>query len=149
MEGVKIYGIRLHNQLYYWSTVLGGDILKILPNSSTPIYKQILDSLRDDILNGTLKEGDYLPSIRGLAKDLKISVITTMKAYEELSEQGLVTPIQGKGYVVNARNSEMLREQQQRLVEDSLLAAISTARTAGITSDELKELLNTLLEADL
>lgn len=123
--------------------------MKILPNSSTPIYKQILDSLRDDILNGTLKEGDYLPSIRGLAKDLKISVITTMKAYEELSEQGLVTPIQGKGYVVNARNSEMLREQQQRLVEDSLLAAISTARTAGITSDELKELLNTLLEADL
>lgn len=128
---------------------MGGDILKILPNSSTPIYKQISDSLRDDILNGTLKEGDYLPSIRGLAKDLKISVITTMKAYEELSEQGLVTPIQGKGYVVNARNSEMLREQQQRLVEDSLLAAISAARTAGITSDELKELLNTLLEADL
>ena len=123
--------------------------MKILPNSSTPIYKQISDSLRDDILNGTLKEGEYLPSIRGLAKDLKISVITTMKAYEELSEQGLVTAIQGKGYVVNARNSEMLREQQQRLVEDSLLAAISTARTAGITSDELKELLNTLLEADL
>lgn len=123
--------------------------MKILPNSSIPIYKQISDSLRDDILNGTLKEGDYLPSIRGLAKDLKISVITTMKAYEELSEQGLVTPIQGKGYVVNARNSEMLREQQQRLVEDSLLAAISAARTAGITSDELKELLNTLLEADL
>lgn len=123
--------------------------MKILPNSSTPIYKQISDSLRDDILNGTLKEGNYLPSIRGLAKDLKISVITTMKAYEELSEQGLVTPIQGKGYVVNARNSEMLREQQQRLVEDSLLAAISAARTAGITSDELKELLNTLLEADL
>lgn len=123
--------------------------MKILPNSSTPIYKQISDSLRDDILNGTLKEGDYLPSIRGLAKDLKISVITTMKAFEELSEQGLVTPIQGKGYVVNARNSEMLREQQQRLVEDSLLAAISAARTAGITSNELKELLNTLLEADL
>lgn len=123
--------------------------MKILPNSSTPIYRQISDSLRDDILNGTLKEGDYLPSIRGLAKDLKISVITTMKAFEELSEQGLVTPIQGKGYVVNARNSEMLREQQQRLVEDSLLAAISAARTAGITSDELKELLNTLLEADL
>ncbi|MBP0963811.1 MAG: GntR family transcriptional regulator [Oscillospiraceae bacterium] len=123
--------------------------MKILPNSSTPIYKQISDSLRDDILNGTLKEGEYLPSIRGLAKDLKISVITTMKAYEELSEQGLVTAIQGKGYVVNARNSEMLREQQQRLVEDSLLAAISSARTAGITSDELKELLNTLLEADL
>ena len=123
--------------------------MKILPNSSTPIYKQISDSLRDDILNGTLKEGDYLPSIRGLAKDLKITVITTMKAYEGLSEQGLVTPIQGKGYVVNARNSEMLREQQQRLVEDSLLAAISAARTAGITSDELKELLNTLLEADL
>lgn len=138
-----------NDRFYSWISVLGGDILKILPNSSTPIYKQISDSLRDDILNGTLKEGEYLPSIRGLAKDLKISVITTMKAYEELSEQGLVTPIQGKGYVVNARNSEMLREQQQRLVEDSLLAAISAARTAGITSDELKELLNTLLEADL
>lgn len=123
--------------------------MKITANSGEPIYRQIAEQFRDQILNGKLKEGDYLPSIRGLAKDLKISVITTMKAYEELSDEGLVTAVQGKGYVVNAQDTEMLREQQRRIVEDNLLAAISASRTAGMTSEELKIMLETLLEADI
>lgn len=123
--------------------------MKITANSGEPIYRQIAEQFRDQILNGKLKEGDYLPSIRGLAKDLKISVITTMKAYEELSDEGLVTAVQGKGYVVNAQDTEMLKEQQRRIVEDNLLAAISASRTAGMTSEELKIILETLLEADI
>lgn len=123
--------------------------MKIIANSGEPIYRQIAEQFRDQILNGKLKEGDYLPSIRGLAKDLKISVITTMKAYEELSDEGLVTAVQGKGYVVNAQDTEMLKEQQRRIVEDNLLAAISASRTAGMTSEELKIMLETLLEADI
>ncbi len=123
--------------------------MKITANSGEPIYRQIAEQFRDQILNGKLKEGDYLPSIRGLAKDLKISVITTMKAYEELSDEGLVTAVQSKGYVVNAQDTEMLKEQQRRIVEDNLLAAISASRTAGMTSEELKIMLETLLEADI
>jgi len=123
--------------------------MKITANSGEPIYRQIAEQFREQILNGKLREGDYLPSIRGLAKDLKISVITTMKAYEELSDEGLVTAVQGKGYVVNAQDTEMLKEQQRRIVEDNLLAAISASRTAGMTFEELMTMLKTLMEADL
>lgn len=68
-------------------------------------------------MNGRIGEGEYLPSIRGLAKDLKISVITTMKAYELLTQEGMIAPVQGKGYIVNPQDREMVREQQLRLLE--------------------------------
>ncbi|MBQ8982630.1 MAG: GntR family transcriptional regulator [Lachnospiraceae bacterium] len=120
--------------------------MKLLQNSGVPIYKQIADQLRTDILSGKMKQGEYLPSIRGLAQELRISVITTMKAYEELANEGLITPVQGKGYYVNAQDSDMLREQHMRQVENSLNEAIHAARIAHITDDELKETLNALLE---
>ena len=82
--------------------------MKILQNSDIPIYKQISSQFKEQILNGTLKSGDMLPSIRGLARDLKISVITTMKAYEELSSEGLVQAVQGKGYIVNPQDAQMI-----------------------------------------
>ena len=94
--------------------------MKILQNSGVPIYQQIAAQFTEDILSGKMKQGEYLPSIRGLAKELRISVITTMKAYEELEKQGLVTAVQGKGYYVNAQDSEMLREQQMRKKEEHL-----------------------------
>lgn len=122
--------------------------MKLLQNSGVPIYQQIADQLRADILAGKLKEGDYLPSIRGLARDLKISVITTMKAYEQLAEEGLVTAAQGKGFYVNAQDSEMLREQHARRVEEALLEAIRSAKVAGMTEDELKRTLDTLLRME-
>lgn len=118
--------------------------MKLLQNSGVPIYQQIADQLRSEILAGKLKEGDYLPSIRGLARDLKISVITTMKAYEQLEAEGLVTAAQGKGFYVNAQDSEMLREQHMRRVEEALLEAIHAAEVAGMTGRELQETLAAL-----
>lgn len=119
--------------------------MKILQNSDEPIYMQIANQFKTDILAGKFAQGEYLPSIRRLAKDLKISVITTMKAYEELAEEGLVTAVQGKGFYVNAQDSEMLREQHLRKVENSLLEAISAAEIAGMSDEELIQTLQTLL----
>ena len=119
--------------------------LKILQNSGVPIYQQIAEQLKEEILSGKLKQGEYLPSIRGLAKDLKISVITTMKAYEQLAEEGLVTAAQGKGFYVNAQDSEMLKEQHLRKVESALLEAIAAAKIAGMQEQELVETLKTLI----
>lgn len=119
--------------------------MKILQSSGIPIYQQIADQLKTDILAGKMKQGEYLPSIRSLAKDLKISVITTMKAYEQLEEEGLVTAVQGKGFYVNAQDSEMLKEQHLRKVEDCLIQAIAAAKIAGMTERELRETMDTLL----
>lgn len=119
--------------------------MKILQNTGEPIYLQISRQFKEDILAGKLKQGEYLPSIRSLAKDLKISVITTMKAYEQLETEGLVTGVQGKGFYVNAQDSQMLREQHLRKVEDCLTEAIAAAKIAGMTGQELTETLETLL----
>lgn len=120
--------------------------MRILQNSGEPIYQQIAEQFRTDILAGKYKQGEYLPSIRGLAKELKISVITTMKAYEQLEAEGLVTAAQGKGFYVNAQDSEMLREQHLRKVEDSLLEAMKAAEIAGMTDGELVNTLEVLLK---
>lgn len=126
----------------------GGKSLKILQNSEIPIYKQISAQLREEIMSGKRGEGEYLPSIRGLARDLKISVITTMKAYEELAAEGLISPIQGKGYLVNPQDREMIREQHLRRLEEYLLNALDAARAAGIGTDEVAEMLRALSGLD-
>jgi GntR family transcriptional regulator len=123
--------------------------LKISQTNGIPIYKQIADAFRTDILAGKYKQGEYLPSIRELARDLRISVITTMKAYEQLEAEGLVTASQGKGFYVNAQDSEMLREQHLRKVEDSLTSAIEAAKIAGMSNEELIEMLRTLLSMSI
>ena len=120
--------------------------MKILQNSGVPIYQQIAEQFKIDILAGQYPQGEYLPSIRGLARDLKISVITTMKAYEQLESEGLVTAVQGKGFYVNAQDSEMLKEQHLRKVEEALAEAIQAARIAGMTNSELEETLHLLLK---
>lgn len=122
--------------------------MQLKQNSGVPIYQQIADSFRTDILAGKYKQGEFLPSIRGLAKDLKISVITTMKAYEQLAQEGLVTAAQGKGFYVNAQDSEMIKEQHLRKVESSLNDAIESAKIAGLSMDELIETLDTLIDMD-
>ena len=122
--------------------------MKILQNSGIPIYQQIAEQLKTDILAGKYKDGEYLPSIRGLAQDLKISVITTMKAYEQLEAEGLVTAAQGKGFYVNAQDSEMLKEQHMRKVEEALLEAIHAAEVAGMTNAQLQETLSALLNME-
>ena len=123
--------------------------MRILQNSGVPIYQQIADQMKTDILSGKMKQGEYLPSIRSLAKELKISVITTMKAYELLEAEGLVTAAQGKGFYVNAQDSEMLREQHLRKVEDALQEAIAAAKIAGMSELELQDMLQALLAIEL
>lgn len=122
--------------------------MKLLQNSGVPIYQQIADAFREEILSGKKKAGEYLPSIRGLAKELRISVITTIKAYEELESEGLVTAVQGKGYYVNEQDTEMLHEQHMRKVEEHLINAIAASRVAGINNKELLGMLKILLEQE-
>lgn len=122
--------------------------MKILQNSDVPIYRQIAFQFKDDIMNGRIAEGEYLPSIRGLAKDLKISVITTMKAYELLTEEGMISPVQGKGYIVNPQDREMVKEQQLRLLEQHLQNAMEAAKLAGVSREELVKMLTVLYDTD-
>ena len=123
--------------------------MKILQNSDIPIYKQISTQFREDIMNGVIKEGEYLPSIRGLARDLKISVITTMKAYEELAAEGLVSAVQGKGYIVNPQDREMIKEQHLRQLEVHLQNALESARIAGIGTDEIINMIKMISDFDM
>lgn len=120
--------------------------VKILQNSDVPIYRQIAGQFKDDIMNGKIAEGEYLPSIRGLARDLKISVITTMKAYELLSEEGLIAPVQGKGYIVNPQDKEMVKEQHLRLLEQHLQNAMEAAKLAGVSRGELQKMIDVLYD---
>ena len=122
--------------------------MKISQNSGVPIYQQIADYFRGEVLEGRIGQGEYLPSIRGLAKELKISVITTIKAYEQLESEGLITAVQGKGYYVNAQDTEMLKEQHIRKVEDALLDAIKFAKIAKMSDSELISTLKTLQKLD-
>lgn len=122
--------------------------MKIYQNSNEPIYKQIASQLREQILTGQLKAGDPLPSIRVLAQNLKISVITTMKAYEELSAEGLVTATKGKGYFVNAQDEKMLAEQHMRQLEQHLSDAIHSAKIAGLDEDAVCDTLRTLWDIE-
>lgn len=120
--------------------------MKITQNSDVPIYKQISAQFKEQIMSGEIVEGEYLPSIRGLARDLKISVITTMKAYEQLSDEGLISPVQGKGYIVNPQDREMVREQHLRMLEQHLQNAIESAKLAGVSQDELIKMINVLYD---
>ncbi len=120
-----------------------------LSNSSgVPIYAQITDQIRAKIFAGELKEGDALPSIRLLAKELRISVITTKRAYEDLEQAGLIVTQPGRGSFVAAQNPELHREEALRNVERHLTDAIEAARRGGITGDEVRETLNVLLGDD-
>ncbi len=114
--------------------------------SKVPIYEQLKAQIKDEILSGGMKEGDPLPSIRVLAKDLKISVITTMRAYGDLESEGYVVNVQGKGCYVKPQNPELLKEKKLKYMEENLQNAIEASRLCGVTEDELIELLKTLYE---
>lgn len=121
----------------------------ILSNSSgKPIYEQIADQVREQILSGALSAGDALPSMRVLAKELRISVISTKRAYEELERDGFLDNVPGKGCFVAPQNRELLREAQLRRVEDVLAQAVDEARKGGFSLSELQELLTLLYQGD-
>ncbi|HHV97990.1 MAG TPA: GntR family transcriptional regulator [Clostridiaceae bacterium] len=119
----------------------------IISNSSDkPIYDQIVEQIKTYIINGELKEAEMLPSIRNLAKELQISVITTKRAYEELEREGYIVSVPGKGSFVSAKNKELLKEARVRIVEEKLSEAISTAKTIDIPLSELQKMLEILYE---
>lgn len=114
--------------------------------SSQPIYDQIYSQIKAMILNGTLKEGDALPSMRLLAKELRISVITTKRAYEELERDGFIETVTGKGSFVGRTNLELIKEEHLKNVENALSQAIEEARLAGLPLSELISLLEMLYQ---
>ncbi len=118
----------------------------ITNKGNVPIYEQIANQIKGLILSGVLKEGYPLPSMRTLAQDLRISVITTKKAYEILEAEGLIESYVGKGSFVSAQSPELMREQNLRIVEEHLKNAIDVAKRTGVSSDELCEMLNMLFD---
>ncbi|MBQ2238787.1 MAG: GntR family transcriptional regulator [Lachnospiraceae bacterium] len=119
----------------------------IISNSDKiPIYEQITKQIKDMILNGTLKEGEPLPSMRFLAKELRISMITTKRAYEELEREGFIESYVGKGSFVKAVNQEYIREKIQKEMEDAISIAVEKAKLSGISKEEFLEVVQWIYE---
>lgn len=114
--------------------------------SGVPIYQQIVDQTRSAILKGDLAEGEVLPSIRALARDLRISVITTTRAYNDLAQLGYILNVPGKGSYVQPRDIEMMREHLLSEIEGHLAAAVGVARQAGVEAETLHSLLDIALK---
>ena len=122
--------------------------MDILISNSSPValYEQIETQIKNQILNGNIKSGDPLPSIRSLAKDLKVSIITTKRAYEELEKEGFIETVVGKGTFVSGANSERLKEAAMAEMESRLEEVIISAKSLGLTLDECIEIFKSLYE---
>ncbi|EJP6472902.1 GntR family transcriptional regulator [Clostridium sp. FAM 1755] len=120
--------------------------MKILISNASeqPIYEQILSQIKAAIMQGELKEGEILPSIRNLAKEVGVSVITTKRAYEELEKEGFVETVKGKGTFVAAQNKELLKEKKIKIIEEKLNEVIDESRLLGISYEEILEILKIL-----
>ncbi len=116
--------------------------------SELPIYAQIKEQLKEQILNGQIPEGSTLPSIRQLAKEVGVSVITTTRAYSDLEAEGFIATMQGKGSVVLSTDNSLLREQYLMRIEAGLTTAIETAKAMGMSEEELMELFRNLLHME-
>lgn len=116
--------------------------------SDDPIYQQIIDQIKGMIFSGEIKEGDMLPSIRNLAKDLQISVITTKRAYEELEKEGFIVSFTGKGSFVSGQNKALLREKRMRLLEEKLKEVIKESKVLNLSMDEVIDIMK-FLEEDI
>jgi GntR family transcriptional regulator len=116
----------------------------IQPQGTMAIYEQIVNQLKDAIVSGELVSGEALPSIRKLAGELQVSVITTKRAYEELEKEGLIRSTPGKGFNVCEYNTDYLREKQLMLLEERMNELILAAKSAGLSLDEVREMLETL-----
>jgi len=119
----------------------------IISNTSDePIYLQIVNQIKEQIVKAELTDSQPLPSIRSLAKELKISVITTKRAYDDLERDGFIVTVAGKGSYVASVNSELLREAKLRMVEEKLTEAIATARVLNLSLEELHEMITLIYE---
>ncbi len=115
----------------------------------TPIYEQLLEHIKNQILNDELKEGDSLPSVRVLAGQLRISALTVKKAYDKLEADGFVKTIHGKGTFVLGCDHELAKEARYKLIEDEMMKVVQGAKSVGLSNDEIKEMLEILLEDSL
>ena len=122
--------------------------MKIMINNSSmqPIYEQIVEQIKSQVLRGNLKEGEPLPSVRALAKDLKISALTVKKAYDSLEAEGYIVTVHGKGSFVSAASLPLMEEERRREVEACMELAVAKGRNYGMKDDELLELLELLLD---
>lgn len=122
--------------------------MKIIINHSSmvPIYEQILEQIKAQIISGELKENDLLLSVRAMAKELKISALTVKKAYDNLEEEGMTRTVHGKGTYVTASNQELLQEERRREVEADMEAVVMKGRRSGMTDEELREVFELILE---
>ncbi|MCR5119332.1 MAG: GntR family transcriptional regulator [Lachnospiraceae bacterium] len=121
----------------------------IINNSSMiPVYEQLVEQIRQQIMLGELKEGEGLPSVRSFAAELKISALTVKKAYDKLEEDGLVITVHGKGTYVAATDTGLAAEARRRAAEEDLSLAVSKARLAGLDNDEIREILEMILEEE-
>ncbi len=111
-----------------------------------PIYEQIMDQIKTAIINEDLLEGDVLPSVRGLAKELKISALTVKKAYDHLEQEGFTVTVHGKGTFVAETNKELLKEEHRKEVESNLEQAISKGRRCGLRDEEIRNLFELIME---
>lgn len=118
----------------------------ISTSSGRPIYEQITDQIKSAIVTGQLTEGEQLPSIRALANSLRVSAITTKRAYADLEAAGLIETVQGKGSFVAGGNMELLREERLKHIEDLMARAVEEARSAGVAPGELHDMLDLLME---
>ena len=116
--------------------------------SGTPIYDQIYTQIKNQIIGGELREEDALPSIRSLAKDLRISVITTKRAYDELEQDGFIYTVAGKGSFVAAKNTQLLREENLRKIESHFQEILKLAPSCGLSTEELGDMLRLLAEEE-
>lgn len=134
----------------YTVLLLGGDAVDIVISNSSvePIYEQIVKQFKKMILTQTLCKGEQLPSIRSLARELQISVITTKRAYEELEKEGFIETVGGKGTFVAGHNREFLTEKKRNMLEEILSSAVKDAKILGINRQEFKELVDVLFEED-
>lgn len=122
--------------------------IKIIINNSSmvPIYEQIVDRIKTLIRSGEMKEGDILPSVRALSRELKISALTVKKAYDNLEEEGFTVTVHGKGTYVTAVNSQLLLEEQKKEVEAALEEAVGKGRRYGISDEDIRSLFELILE---
>ena len=122
--------------------------IKISNAGGVPIYEQIVSQVKAKIIAGELREGDALPSMRLLAKELRISVITTKRAYEELEREGFIVSMTGKGSFVAGRDLEFVREEQLRQIEEHMAAIAELAASCKLSFDELGEMLRPMFEGE-
>lgn len=122
--------------------------MKIVISNATgePIYEQIKNSIKSEIIDGTLEEGEMLPSIRNLAKELQISVITTKRAYSELEAEGFIETVAGKGSFVASKNKEFLREQKIKSIEDKLFQVVNDSKMINLSFEEIVDILKVLYD---